>query len=1177
MFGWGKQRRKDLLVKTKTTSDASPASPPPPPSALQQQQQHQDKEQWSCALKRTTHHFFVSYNVRTEQSFATYLVLELEGKLLSPTLLAHAFLDFRCIGDSHDTETHSRNGLASADVIACLISMDVLEEIKRNALAGNEDAVLQEWHAARRLGKCVVPVILRADVENKDDLTVCSFPGIAFASDPELQGVFVDGKETEGTVAAFLGWLFERENALTCMADEEHAAGIANKVIEIWRKNQAAKEEAEKLHAAEEAEKQKQLLAADHQEPVSPASVTASVSTAQTPTSPIPPTPTSPRDSTDKSRSGFKLFSKFKDKRTSRIALHPQTHTPPGTTPLHICVLQNDLQTLRTLLASPTPQPLDTPDSQGATPLHLCALMSRSEAARLLLDRNADPDPRNAKHETPLHVAVFRRDADVIRVLLTFGADPDARDRRSLTPLALAAFHDHADVVALLLDAGAAVDAADDKGDWPVHLAAQAGAGAALAALLGEKDAETDRRRGQIEARNANAETPLHRAAAAGKLAAVQTLLDCGADVTAKNGSGRTAARVARELGCEEVARVLEEAAAEVARWTGGASAAAGATAASVAQATNVAEFVRTSTVATPVSPSRPQPAAAPLRLSLPRPQAVQPSGGYPTAVDSASLNGTGSGGSLPANFSSSGPAYGGSMPRSPGIAAASPVQPSPAQRPASAFGTESSGIYEASSMAGTTVFAPSAFAAPTPMAPPTPAAAPYSPRLANPEAAAKLQAAAGQGQLNLLRQLIVEQSLPVDAADPRGYTALHAAAMMGQPGSIRALLAHGASADRRTQDGKTALLLACLTQEREAVLALLEGGAAADARDAQGRTPLYWSVFHGHGDAVGLLLTFGASAVEAGDDGAVPLHAAAEKGNVAVARALLESWGTGRDQVERCNVRGETPVFRAAMAGHVGMVEFLVERWRARVTRRNGEGETPLDAAIKYGHVEVVRFLRDVERRQLREEEEAAQVMAVSMARRATVLQQQQPMEQGLPGQGGMMTPPMSPVGQMHRGDPMQMQYAQHPSLHRAPTFQGHPQPGFQPTPLQRQVQYQPYQQPQHPAHPPSPYAQPSQPAGYPRTPQLLHHQRNLSAPGTAPLPTRTLSRAPEPERPLPPTPVDHRRSVSMPQGWQGQQGGERPWDAPPAMPPPVGVGYINAMSPQERAWNQAKAGGTA
>lgn len=113
----------------------------------------------------------------------------------------------------------------------------------------------------------------------------------------------------------------------------------------------------------------------------------------------------------------------------------------------------------------------------GFTPLHLAAFFGHLDAARLLLDRGADPAAvaANPMAVQPLHSAAAGGATALAELLLDRGAPPDARQHGGFTPLHAAAQHGDERLVARLLAAGADPAAATDDGRTAADLAAAAG------------------------------------------------------------------------------------------------------------------------------------------------------------------------------------------------------------------------------------------------------------------------------------------------------------------------------------------------------------------------------------------------------------------------------------------------------------------------------------------------------------------------------------------------------------------------------------------------------------------------------------------------------------------------------------------------------------------------------
>lgn len=164
----------------------------------------------------------------------------------------------------------------------------------------------------------------------------------------------------------------------------------------------------------------------------------------------------------------------------------------------------------------------------------------------------------------------------------------------------------------------------------------------------------------------------------------------------------------------------------------------------------------------------------------------------------------------------------------------------------------------------------------------------------------------------HIRRRLRDEPSL-VETTFASGRTLLHSAAVAGNLLMVDLLLDLGAAIDAATSGGRTPLF--CVANECRLASAgatarqLLRRGASVDARDR---------VKH-----------------------CTPLHAAARRGSVVVATALLD----GGADLEARDTAGETPLRRAVNCGKVEIAAYLRARG-ADVASLGSDGRTPLLAA---------------------------------------------------------------------------------------------------------------------------------------------------------------------------------------------------------------------------------------
>lgn len=112
---------------------------------------------------------------------------------------------------------------------------------------------------------------------------------------------------------------------------------------------------------------------------------------------------------------------------------------------------------------------------------------------------------------------------------------------------------------------------------------------------------------------------------------------------------------------------------------------------------------------------------------------------------------------------------------------------------------------------------------------------------------------------------------------DRMGRTPLHYAALDGDAGRVRQLLASGSIADTADDNGWAPLHFAAQSNAVDATAALLQAGASVGARDAHGNTPLFTAVFNsrGVGDVIKLLRAHGADPYAKNNHGVSPLSLA--------------------------------------------------------------------------------------------------------------------------------------------------------------------------------------------------------------------------------------------------------------------------------------------------------------
>ncbi|MBC7805271.1 MAG: ankyrin repeat domain-containing protein, partial [Akkermansiaceae bacterium] len=237
----------------------------------------------------------------------------------------------------------------------------------------------------------------------------------------------------------------------------------------------------------------------------------------------------------------------------------------------------------------------------------------------------------------------------------------------------------------------------------------------------------------------------------------------------------------------------------------------------------------------------------------------------------------------------------------------------------------------------------------------------------------------------------LLREGADVNAVDAGGSTALMAASGIGNIGVVHALLAAGADANIRMENGqscldrarrnkhkKIAALLATVTDmnlteasavnDAGAVRRLLDGGASVNFADTEsGETALMAAAQAGATDAAKVLLERGAAVHRTDRRGKNALHLAVEQGNVATVELLLDHKADPDASLVGKDDKGNTvpdewresefPLILAIRGGYIPVVETLLRRGAgidtparkntiasafAMAAGRDGTGDTP-------------------------------------------------------------------------------------------------------------------------------------------------------------------------------------------------------------------------------------------
>ncbi|KAI9375947.1 ankyrin repeat-containing domain protein [Aspergillus egyptiacus] len=198
------------------------------------------------------------------------------------------------------------------------------------------------------------------------------------------------------------------------------------------------------------------------------------------------------------------------------------------------------------------------------------------------------------------------------------------------------------------------------------------------------------------------------------------------------------------------------------------------------------------------------------------------------------------------------------------------------------------------------------------------------------------------------------------DVANDHLETPLALASRRGYEGTVRILLARGATVDSRDKDEQTPLFQVAHGNHETTVKTLLDWGADPGAEDKRGNKPFFQTTAFKHERICGLLLQRSQQALQLTPKNSLKstLQLAARNGSLGIVKLILDSGGDPNCiAAEWSNKLLDAPVSLAAKNGHTTVVELLLSRISGSDLVQQ-LGQTALRLSAACGKRETVRLL---------------------------------------------------------------------------------------------------------------------------------------------------------------------------------------------------------------------------
>eukprot|EP01112_Ceratiomyxa_fruticulosa_P011415 TRINITY_DN3095_c0_g1_i1.p1 TRINITY_DN3095_c0_g1~~TRINITY_DN3095_c0_g1_i1.p1 ORF type:complete len:883 (+),score=188.59 TRINITY_DN3095_c0_g1_i1:158-2806(+) len=209
-----------------------------------------------------------------------------------------------------------------------------------------------------------------------------------------------------------------------------------------------------------------------------------------------------------------------------KLSLPPQEDW----TILHNVSFGKDLSRYLPYLVKEKGLDINQKNERGETPLHIAILKENFETIQTLLDLGASLQLNTNQGNSPLYIACERGNLQIVKELITRGADMHGHkyQQHYQTPLMIAVIRNHIHIVKYLLDNGCEdLEYGDKNYCTPLFIASQNGLIEMMETLI--------QYGANVDARNTNDSSPIFGAVGKNQMEAVKTLLKHKADINLTN------------------------------------------------------------------------------------------------------------------------------------------------------------------------------------------------------------------------------------------------------------------------------------------------------------------------------------------------------------------------------------------------------------------------------------------------------------------------------------------------------------------------------------------------------------------------------------------------------------------------------------------------------------------